>query len=450
MVKRRPMFVLALLLLVLTLMSMSLLAACGGDDTDTTASPETTAAATETTAAATDTTAPATETTAGSTETSAAAGGSFDGEIVIGALNSMTGPNAMTGAEQKWAYDRAVADINAAGGVDMGGKKMEMVLKYIDDKSDTVEVVTAAEKLIKVEGCQIVLSSNISPGIFASATGATEKYGAYYHTVYPWVDQLRAQNYKMTSGMFFTPAIAGEVPFQVADLMPEAERPKAWTTVMEDTADGQGLADGIAEQAKKHNTEIKYRESFTAGTKDFSSLILKMKQNNVDAILVLCTPTDGITFLKQMKEQNFSPKLVYGFKGFWPNEFSTSLGPDADYVGHDGFWSEDLPYPHCKELGQQYRDEHKGQDSVAIGMSYASVQILAEAMKRAGSIDPVKVRDEVFGGSFPGTTMGDVTYAEDGTATIPSLGLWWKDGTRQIFWPDQGNKFEWFVPWNER
>ncbi len=58
----------------------------------------------------------------------------------------------MGGAEQKWAYDKAAADINAAGGVDVGGKKMELKLTYVDDKSDAVEAAAAVEKLVKVEG----------------------------------------------------------------------------------------------------------------------------------------------------------------------------------------------------------------------------------------------------------------------------------------------------------
>jgi branched-chain amino acid transport system substrate-binding protein len=435
------MLVLTLVLLVLGLMSALLFSACGSSTDDT-----------ATTAATTATTAPAAQetTTTGATTQTTTAAVTFDGEIVIGALSSITGPNAMTGAEQKWAYDKAVADINAKGGISLNGKKMELKLDYMDDQSDSVASVAAAEKLVKVEGCKIILSSCITPHIFAVATGVTEKYQVYYHTVYSWADQHAAKQYKFASSLFFTPLVAGEVPFQVADLQPEAERPQNWATLMEDTPDGQGLGGAIAELAKGHGYNLKMAEAFTPGTKDFASIILKMKESGIDAVLVLCTPTDGITFVKQMKEQNFSPRLVYGWKGFWPNEFAGALGTDANGVGHDGFWSESLPYPYCAELGQQYRDTHDGFDSVAIGLSYASVQILAMAIERAGSADAAAVRDQVYGGTFKGTTMGDVTYGADGVCYIPSLGLWWKDGKRLIYWPDQGNKFEWFVPWDQR
>ena len=60
------------------------------------------------------------------------------------------------------------------------------------------------------------------------------------------------------------------------------------------------------------------------------------------------------------------------------------------------------------------------------------------------------MRDQVFGGTFPGTTMGDVTYSEKGIANVPPVGLWWMDGKRIMFWPDAGNDFVWFVPWDQR
>ena len=60
-----------------------------------------------------------------------------ENEIRVGAIVSMTGMNAMTGAEQKWAYEQAVADINKNGGVYVKelDKKMNIKLIFADDKS---------------------------------------------------------------------------------------------------------------------------------------------------------------------------------------------------------------------------------------------------------------------------------------------------------------------------
>jgi hypothetical protein len=61
-----------------------------------------------------------------------------------------------------------------------------------------------------------------------------------------------------------------------------------------------------------------------------------------------------------MKEQNFSPKFVFGWKGFWPTEFTKALGSDSNYVGHDGFWFEGLPHPGAAELSHAFKDTVMG------------------------------------------------------------------------------------------
>ena len=97
------------------------------------------------------------ETTAGPTTTAAGGGADMGEDIVIGAINSITGVNALTGAEQKWAQEKAAEDINAKGGIKLAdGKMHKVVLKFMDDKSSDVEAAAAMEKLIKSEGLDAV------------------------------------------------------------------------------------------------------------------------------------------------------------------------------------------------------------------------------------------------------------------------------------------------------
>jgi branched-chain amino acid transport system substrate-binding protein len=442
-VRNKRVLVLILALLVLGLLSGLMLSACGSETTDTTAAP------TDTTAGGTDTTAGGTDTTAGGTDTTAAATGTFDGEIVVGALGTLTGMGAMNGAEQVWAYNKAVADINAAGGVNLAGKKMELKLKWIDDKSDANEGAAAVEKLIKVEGTKLILSTQTTP-INMSAAIVAEKYQAYQQQVITWTSMAREQKWKWNSDLFFGPDKVGEVPFLMVELMPEADRPQNWCILTEDNADGQALGEGVKAMAQTQNINVALYQTYTPGTKDYSSIILKMKQNEIDGIVVLISAADGITFTKQMKEQNFSPKYMMGWKGFWPTEYMKGLGADSDYVCYDAFWSEDLPFPGAKELGEAYRAEHDGLDSVSIGLFYANVQIMKQAIEAAGSTDPTAVRDAVFGGTFKGTAMGDITYDEGGVADIQPLGLQWIGQKRVLIYPDAGNTMEWFKAWDAR
>lgn len=374
----------------------------------------------------------------------------FDGgTITVGALGTMTGVGAMGGAEQIWAQKQAMEDINAAGGITMNGKKYKLDIKFVDDKSDPTEGAAAMEKLIKVDGLKLILSTQVTP-INQAAVVVAEKYKAFYQMVVAWTDWMRDGNYEWTADMFFTPASVAEVPFKMVQTMPKSEQPKVWGMFTEDNADGQGLAGGVKATAKAYGYNLVTVQAATPGSKDYSSSILKLKQAGVDGLVAFCAPADAITFTKQMKEQNFSPKFMMGWKGFWPSEYAQGLGADSNYVGHDGFWNEDLPFPGAKELGQKYSESHNGNTSVSIGLPYAAVQILAKAIENANSTEPAAVRDAIWGQTFTGTTMGDVTYDAQGIYDITPVGSQWMDQKRVVIVPDSGNTMEWFAPWDQR
>ena len=108
--------------------------------------------------------------------------------------------------------------------------------------------------------------------------------------------------------------------------------------------------------------------------------------------------------------------------------FKLPSGPEANYVVHDGFWSASLPYPGNTQLDQEFRAAHNGLDSITVGLYYASVQVVAQAIENAGTVDSTAIRDAVFGHSFTTTTMGDVTFKSDGYCFTPSVAQQWWNG----------------------
>jgi ABC-type branched-chain amino acid transport systems, periplasmic component len=384
-------------------------------------------------------------------------------DIVVGAINSLTGSNVLTGAEEKWAQEKAVADVNAKGGIKLAdGKQHKIVLKYADDKSQPTEGAAAMEKLIKVEGLKLVLSSNITP-VNQAAAQVAEKYGVYYDITSSWIDDaspdgkfpgfIGGMNLKWSTDMFESAGESGKVAVGAVKAMDPADQPKNFAVMTENTPDGVGFGDATKAGLEAAGWKVVSYEKFVEGNKDFSSIILKFKQANVDGVVCLIAPTDGITFVKQMKEQGWSPKFLFGYKGFWPGDFYKTLGSDADFIGHDGFWSETLPYPYAKELGAAFTADHNGFTSNSVGLYYAAVQILAMAIEKAGTTEPGAVRDQVFGGTFPGTTMGDITYTAKGIAHIPFLAFQWAPGgKRVVVYPTEfaTGKTLTFIPWDKR
>jgi branched-chain amino acid transport system substrate-binding protein len=393
------------------------------------------------------------------TTTTAAGGGANMGEdIVVGAINSITGVNALTGAEQKWAQERAAADYNAKGGIKLAdGKMHKIVLKFADDKSSDTEAASAMEKLIKSENIKLILSSNTTPYNQAAATIA-EQYGAFFQMNTSWIDDpgfIGGMKLKWSADVFEYAAQAGLAAIGAAKNLPEAITKFAVMT--ENNPDGIGFGDGTVAGLKAEGWDVVAYEKFVEGQKDFSSIILKFKEAGVEGLVVLISPADGITFVKQLKEQGWAPKFMFGFKGFWPVEFMKGLAEDSDYICNDGFWSETLPYPGAKELGAAFSAEHNGDTSVSIGLPYATATILFDAIQAAGSIDPAAVKAKIFGQTFKGTVMGDIVYGgaipgDDGIAHIPFLAFQWKDGKRTVVAPTAlaTGKTQVMLPWDKR
>ena len=356
-------------------------------------------------------------------------------EIRVGTINSLTGVNAMTGKEHLWAYKQSIADINAKGGVYVKeyGKKLPIRLIVADDKSMPDQAAASMERLIKLDKIDLALSSNITPLNIAAAT-VCEKYKMYYQITVTFLESIEAEHYEWVSDFFAYIGKISQQPFEIWNGLPEDQRPKRPALLMEDNQDGQGFGQGFLANAEKYGYKFVITEPFAVGTKDFSSHILKYKAAKVDAIITLCPPTDGITLLRQMKEQGLVIPFILGYKGFWPREFEQALGEDANYIIHDGFWSDTVGDPGSKELQERFIKEF-GYDSTSVGLPYSSPQILAMAIERAGTLDPGKVRDQVFGGTFEGTTMGTVKYNKNGIAEMPFLALQWWNGKRMPVYP---------------
>jgi branched-chain amino acid transport system substrate-binding protein len=356
-------------------------------------------------------------------------------EILIGAVNSMTGENVLTAKECRWAYEQAIADVNKKGGIFVKelNKKLPVKLVFADDKSTADGGAAAAERLIKVNKVDLLLSSNITPINLAAATVA-EKYKMYYSIATSWLDFVEKENFKYVSDIFTDTGRAAIAPFEIWKKLAEAQRPKNPAMLVEDSPDGQGFGGGLKATAQAAGVKFVIDEPFNVGANDFSAQILKYKAAKVDALLTLMSPEQAVLLVRQLKEQGYRIPYLHGWKGFWPREFEKTLGKDSNYIIHDGFWNSGNGAPGSEDLQKRFIKDFKN-DSVSVGLSYANAQMLCMAIERAGSLKPEKVRDAVFGKEFKGTVLGDVKYNEKGLAFSPLLALQWMDGKRMQLFP---------------
>jgi branched-chain amino acid transport system substrate-binding protein len=373
-------------------------------------------------------------------------------EIVVGAHLPLTGALAMQSVEQRWAYEQAVKDVNKSGGiyVKQYGRKLPVRLIVIDDETDPVKASKAVKELVLQRKVDLLLSGctavyGVLPGL-----AAAERLQKYYHATTIWIPDFLKYDFKWGTMFFCDFSKDADIIYKVWDALPEDRCPKKIGVFCEATNDGEQTGALWKAFAEKHGYEIVLREAITPGDKDFAEQILKAKSAGVDAVLLMCNMEETVTFVRQMKKVDFSVKYLMTIKGGWSQEFSKSLGAEADYVLCDGFWSMDLPFNGAKALGEQHMKEF-GKRSVGVGMYYALCQILWQGIEKAGTLNSSSVREAILDNTFE-TVMGRVDYDEKGVAVFPlTLQQWWK-GKQYVIYPFEysSSKLKTALPWAKR
>lgn len=375
--------------------------------------------------------------------------------IIIGAHLPLSGAMASLGQERLWAYQAAVEDINAAGGIYVKEFDTKLPVEFVclDDETDPAKAAAAVERLVKQRKVNFIMGGESAPfGVIPGAIAA-EKYKILYHTTSCVVPAWQEQDFAWSTLLWYDPAQGTAIPFPIWDKIKEngtvIEKPALF---MEDTFDGRIMNETFKKNAADHGYTIVMEEYCVPGAKDYSAQILKAKAAGVDAIILFANTSDCVTFVRQMKENDFNVKNLIGYKGTWAAEFYEATGKDGEYVMNDTLWHEAMPFPGNVELAKRFKDKY-GKDSTVVGLTYALAQVLFQGIEKAGTLDSLAVRNAIIDGDTYTTLIGPVTYDKTGLAIFPLMAAQWEsDGGQSLIYP-----FEWktsepkvIVPWKER
>jgi branched-chain amino acid transport system substrate-binding protein len=432
--RRTSLLLLLVGLLVLTLAVF--VGACGGEEETTT------------TAAPTGTTAAPTETTAAPTETTSGPAVELPDTIKVGAVIPLTGSFSGLGSQVRGGYELAVAQINEAGGVDIGGTKVPIELTILDDESDPTKTVQQLETL-KSAGVVAYLGGAGSP-LHAAAAGIAEKNQIPYLGVGFGVLAPHLQGFKYLFSPFQKSNDQARTTFEVIDSLSPAP---ANVAIFKETTDWGKELDGFwTEEATKRGMTIKTYE-YAPGTTDYSSIILPAKESGADVLLGLPTPPDGLAILKQAKELDWNPSMILMIRAPDPPTFGENLGVDSDGVMLMPGWNPGVDFPGSAEMVEAYKAKFNAPAVALTGPAYACVQILADAISRAGVVEPGAIRDAMAATDMD-TVIGPVTFEADGTGNVVDIVNQWQGGKQALVWPlEQPNASKIIyplVPWKDR
>jgi branched-chain amino acid transport system substrate-binding protein len=379
------------------------------------------------------------------TTTTPTAGGNAPKVIKIGGAVPLTGTSASGGVDLFFGYNQAVRDINAQGGVYVKAydAKIPLQLTVLDDESDPTKTVARLEKLASVDKVSVYLGS-YSSELNAAAAAIAEKnkipmVAIAFSNLAP-----HEQGYKYLFSPFVKTPTGVDAIFQLFNGL-GTKKPTKIGIWAEQTDWGVELAKYVPEYAKKYGYQVVMNQNYDITTIDFSSLILAAKTAGVEVVIAVPTPAAAITMAKQMKELDYNPQAYVFWRGAGAASWPKTMGKDGDYALYVANWDWHYNTPGTKELVDVYRAANGTMPSVNIGGAYAAVQVVADAITRAGSLDPAKIREALAATKDLQTVEGLIKgFEADGAGVLPCAIMQWQSSISQVVY-NPGNTSAQFV-----
>ena len=347
------------------------------------------------------------------------AAGNASAAIKIGTAGPMTGQYASFGQQMKAGAEQAVADINAAGGVN--GEMLE--LSVGDDACDPKQAVAVANQMAG-DGV-VFMAGHFCSGSSIPASSVYAEEGVIM--ISPASTNPKFTDERPADGVFRVCGRDDQQGEVAGNFLLERFPDATIAFVHDKSAYGKGLADAtIAVYEANGGTPAMY-EAYTAGEKDYTAIVTKLKNENVDVLYVGGYHTEAGLMARQMRDQGMDTVLVSG-DALVTDEYWSITG-DAGEGTLMTFSPDPRKNEGVAELVETFRAAGTEPEGYVL-YTYAAIQAWADAAAAAGDAGDY---DAMVGalneGSFE-TVLGDLSFNETGDVTLPGYVVYeWKDGT---------------------
>jgi branched-chain amino acid transport system substrate-binding protein len=338
-----------------------------------------------------------------------AGAGCKDKGLKIGVSAPLSGDIAGLGRSTKNAVLLAQEEINAKGGVRIGGAMKKVTFIIDDDENKPESTATVFQKLINQDKVVAIIGSQSSK---CSNAGAPIAESAGIPQLTPW-----STNPNVTKGKkyvfraCFVDTYLGSVLARFAK-----NKLKAGTSaVLYDVASdaNKGIAEVYRDEFAKAGGKIVGFETYNTNDKDFSAQLSKIKAANPDVLFLPNYFNEVPLQVQQARKLGLTCRIIGN--DAWDNpELITLGGKDMEGTYFANHYSPDVDRPASREFIAKYKKKFNSQVDAAAALTYDSVYLLVNAIERAGKADPKAIRDALAATKdFNGVT-GAIRYNGSG------------------------------------
>jgi branched-chain amino acid transport system substrate-binding protein len=439
-------------ILLLALVAALLLAACGG-------TPETAAPAAEEAAAPQEEAAPQ-EAAAPEEETAPEEAAAPMAEPII--LGVPTALGSLEGAAALQAVEMAVEEVNASGGVNVGGELRPFEVVSIDTREQeagvpVTDALSAVEKLILEDDPDVILIGAFRSEVVMASLDLVAEHQIPYMTAIamtPALGQAILENpdqYKYVfrngfNGVYLVQSMAQTLGF----VNQEYGFTKAFI-INQDVAWANGTAAGLTGAITGAGWEVVGTDAYPTGATDFSTSLAKADAAGAEVIIpVFDMPESGILVKQAQTAQ--SPALLLGFisplaPGNAWDVFDGEIGGMVNFIFEIGAIPVEAA-PGSVAFYNAYAAKYGEEAAIALAghgvpPSYDQVYIIKDAIERAGTLDPDALVEAIAATDMDGA-VGHITFGDDhqaiygtdpATTSMAVAFQWVAPGKRVIVFP---------------
>jgi branched-chain amino acid transport system substrate-binding protein len=309
--------------------------------------------------------------------------------IRVGLVAPLTGDVKTFGESTKNGFTMAIDEVNAQGGID--GKKIKTYIT--DDKNDPTEAANAGSKLINQDGVKLIIGSvaskcSIPLSLVCQAADAVMISSASTNPRVTANDDGTRKNY-IFRACFIDP-FQGSVAAKFAIDHLKIKTAAILYDVGNDYV--KGLAEFFRTDFAKGGGKIVVYESYSKDDTDFSALLTKVKQANPD-LLFIPDYYNKVALIAKQARQFGIRSVMMGGDG-WDSPEMLKIAGDAIVGSYfTNHYSSDDPRPEVQAWVQKYQTKYGNKPDALATLAYDATLLMIEALKKAQSDEPVKVRD---------------------------------------------------------
>jgi branched-chain amino acid transport system substrate-binding protein len=342
-------------------------------------------------------------------------------EILIGASRDITGPQA---GFQDYGfaplYKMWAEEVNAAGGIDVGGKKLPVRIIEYDDASDPAACTRNLEKLVTQDNVDFLFGPTGTAMLFAAAPIAN-KYETLMLCGEGGATTLEP---KLPDLPYVYSVLNYSNHFQIpvfTEIMQEVGADTAYICYMADLHGAEYNASAQGEFAL-NNIAVLGSTSIPITITDMNPIIEEAKALDPDIFCMFAYPNQNILFMQTAMALDFSPDVVLIGPGCNFEFFNLVFGPALEGVMGEGAWNAKSS-PAAAEFAAKLTElvGVGNEDWWGANVYYATLQYFQQAIEKAGTLDTEKIL-EVYRTEHFETMLGDTWWdiqGEDGGGLLP-------------------------------